>query len=81
MDQSQAATGDPAMGQPQAAIVVSAVDPSQAATSEYQKRKVGDQYNKYRNIIFDIILLYDRVQGLKHLNAQNVPRPTLGVIS
>ena len=31
-------------------------------------------------MIIYIILLYDRVQGLKHLNAQNVPRPTLGVI-
>ena len=59
------------------------MDQARTATSEkYQKRKVDDQHNKYiytENMIIYIILLYDRVQDLKHLNAQNVPRPTLGV--
>ena len=59
MDQSQAATSDLAMDQSQTAIIIPAMDQSQAATSdlamdrsqtatsEYQKRKVGDQHNTY----------------------------------
>ena len=59
VDQARTATSDLAMDQSQTAIIVPAMDQSQAATrdlamdqartatSEYQKRKVGDQHNKY----------------------------------
>ena len=83
MNQSQAANSVPAIDQPKAATILSAMDQSQAATNSVQamdqSQAAASEYNT-ENILFDIILLHDRVQGLMHLNVQNDLRPTLGVI-
>lgn len=47
IDQPRAAIIVPAMDQSQAATSDLAMDQARTATSEYQKRKVGDQHNKY----------------------------------